>query len=403
VPLNDRDAVLVSAARTPIGRAHKGSLIGVRPDDLAVAALRGALERSGARADLALDDLILGCAEPRGEQGQNAARRIALLLGRDDLPGTSVNRFCASSLQGLRMALHAIRADEGDAFLVAGTESVSRTPADPPQVHPDFAPAQKRAATQLAGEGWEDPRSTGHLPDYYAAMGATAEFVARATGTSRADQDAFAAESQRRAAAAQQSGYFAEEIVSVVTPDGAIVDADDSPRPGTTAEKLGGLNPVFAEHGTVTAGNACPLNDGASALLVMSAGRARAEGLEPAARIIGTTVTALSPEIMGLGPVEATGRLLDRHGLTAADLDVVELNEAFAAQAVPVIRQLGLDPEKVNPHGGAIALGHPFGATGARLVQTLAHGLTARDGHLGVATLCIGGGQGMAMLLERLS
>lgn len=399
----DQDTVIVSAARTPIGRAHKGSLITARPDDLAVTAIEGALRRAGVDSGLKMDDLIMGCAEPRGEQGQNVARRVALLLGADALPGTSVNRFCASSLQALRMAFHAIRSGEGDCFVVAGTESVSRVEPDPPHAHPAFAEAAEHARRQLKGSSWKDPREHNLLPDYYISMGATAEFVARITGTTRADQDEFAAQSQHRAADATRSGYFAQEIVPVTLASGAIVDTDDSPRPGTTAQKLAGLNPVFAEQGTVTAGNACPLNDGAAALLVMSAGRARAEGLRPLARVLGSTVTALSPEIMGLGPVGATRQLLDRHQLTAADLDVVELNEAFAAQAVPTIRELGLDPERVNPHGGALALGHPFGATGARLVQTLVHGLTERDGHLGVATLCIGGGQGMAVLLERLN
>lgn len=399
------DAVIVAYARTPIGRARKGSLVDVRPEDLALTATEAALAQVPGLPIGEVEDLMLGCAENYGEQGFNLARRIAVLLGEDHLPGTTVNRFCASSLQATRMAFHAIRAGEGAAYLVVGVESVTRVQqAQDEWEAPQFALSHDEVRRQLVETlEWSDPRERGLLPDYYMGMGITAEFVARHTGTTREDQDAWALLSQQRAGAAQDSGFFTGEIAPVTSPDGSVVDRDDSPRPGTTAEALAGLSPVFHPEGTVTAGNACPMNDGASALLVVSGEAARHHGLTPLARIVATGVSGLSPEIMGLGPVEASRMALGRAGLTAADLDLVELNEAFAAQVVPSARQLGIDPEILNVHGGAIALGHPYGATGARLIGTLARGLAERDGRFGLATLCVGGGQGMALVLERVS
>lgn len=399
--LNDNDAVIVSSARTPIGRAFKGKLRAVRPEDLAQVAIEEAIARVKTDEVIRFDDLIVGCAEPRGEQGHNIARRIAVLLGQENLPGVTTNRFCASSLQALANAFQAIRAGEGHAFIVAGVESVSRIPQDGSDPHPSFAQSSDLAHRQLQGEAWTDPKSQKLLADYYVPMGATAEFVARKMNVSRLDQDEFAAESQRRASEAHLTGYFEAEIAPVTTPGGEVVSEDESIRSGTTVEKLGTLKSAFTEKGSVTAGNSCPLNDGASALIVMSAKRAQELGLEPLARVLSSQVTALSPEIMGLGPIESTTQLLARNNWAIGDFDVIELNEAFAAQAVPVIRELRLNPDRVNPHGGAIALGHPFGATGARLVQTLIHGLQERDGTRGLATLCIGGGQGMTLAIER--
>lgn len=400
---HDNDAVIVAYARTPIGRAFKGNLAAIRAEDLLHHAAAGALERaSGVELD-DLEDFIVGCAEPHREQGGNIARRVAVLLGSDTLPGTTVNRFCASSVQATRMAFHAIRAGEGDAYLVGGVEQISRSQPDAADPHPAFIESGVRATEQLARDVWTDPRIDGLLPDYYLGMGATAEFVARSTGTTREDQDAWALSSQQRAHRAAEAGFFAGEILPLANPDGAIISVDDSPRSGTTAEGLAALAPVFSASGTVTAGNACPLNDGASALVVTSGRFARERGVHPLARVLSSAVSALSPEIMGLGPIDASRIALDRAGLTTSALDLIELNEAFAAQVVPTIRTLGLDPEKVNVHGGAIALGHPYGATGARLIGTLARGLAETDGTTGLATLCIGGGQGMALVLERLS
>lgn len=398
------DAVIVSYRRTPIGRARKGSLAGVRPEDLAVAAIRGALSDLGQLDSVGFADAYVGCAVPQGAQGDNIGRRVMVLAGMDKVPAVTVNRFCASSLQATAMAAQAVRAGDGDAFLVSGVESTSSTPPVVESPHPAFTEAARRADDIFeSGQGWEDPRDHGQLPDVYLSMGKTAEFVARQTGTTRRDQDEWALESQLRAERAIESGYFAREIVPVTTTAGTVVSTDDGPRAGTTLEALSGLKPVFHESGTVTAGNASPLNDGASALVVMSAERAGALGLKPLARILGSAASGLSPEIMGLGPVDSSRRLLERLGLSIGDIDIVELNEAFAAQVVPVVRKLGADPERVNPFGGAIALGHPFGATGGRLVGTLINGLQSKDGSLGLATLCVGGGQGMAMVLERLS
>lgn len=404
IALAPNDAVIVAYRRTPIGRARKGSLAGERPEDLALEAIRGALSAVPQLQHTEFADAYMGCAVPQGAQGDNIGRRVMVLGGMDRVPAVTVNRFCASSLQATAMAAQAVRAGDGEAFLVAGVESTSSTPPVVDSPHPAFAdPGQCADALFESGKPWVDPREYGQLPDVYLSMGKTAEFVAQQTGTTRRDQDEWALESQLRAERAVGSGYFAREIVPVTTAAGLVVSTDDGPRPGTTMDVLSGLKPVFRESGTVTAGNASPLNDGASALVVMSAKRAGELGLKPLARILGSAASGLSPEIMGVGPVEASSRLLDRLGLSIGDLDIVELNEAFAAQVVPVMRQLGADPERVNPFGGAIALGHPFGATGVRLVGTLINGLQTTDGTLGLVTLCVGGGQGMAMVVERLS
>jgi acetyl-CoA C-acetyltransferase len=404
------EAVIVAAARSPIGRAHKGTLAGMRADDLATAMARAALSQVPQLDPSTLDDIVLGCAQPAGEQGHNLGRMLALRLDLDGVPGTTVQRYCASSLQAIRMAFHAIRAGEGHAFLAAGAESVSRydrgkSDGLPGTRHPRYEPAQARTAAR-SGAGtppWHDPRADGELPDAYIAMGQTAENVAQVCGISRAEQDEFAVASQNRAEKAIADGFFDLDITPVMRPDGVVVDRDDGPRAGTTLEKVAALAPVFRPDGTVTAGNSCPLNDGAAAVVVVSDSRARALGLRPLARIVSTGVSALSPEIMGLGPVEASRRALAAAGLSIADIDLIEINEAFAAQVVPAVRQIGADPDRVNVHGGAIALGHPFGMTGARIATTLINGLRARDGQLGLSTMCAAGGQGMAMVLERLS
>ncbi|MVA77678.1 acetyl-CoA C-acetyltransferase [Auraticoccus sp. F435] len=404
------EAVVVAAARTPIGRAFRGSLASVRPDDLAAGVVRDALAQVPALDPATLDDLYLGCADPRDEQGGNMARRVAVLLGLDGVPASTVNRFCASSVQTARMAFHAIKAGEGHAFVSAGVESVSRyrnfdgAGMDPAESqHPGFADAQRRTAAAAAeNRPWTDPRLRGELPDVYISMGQTAENVAATWGVSRADQDAFAVASQNRAEAAVASGFFAREIAPVTLADGTVVSTDDGPRAGVTLKRVAALRPVFREDGTVTAANCCPLNDGAAACVIMSDVRARELGLTPLARILATGVSALSPEVMGMGPVEATRQVLRRAGMTIDDVDLVEINEAFAAQVVASARELGIDPDRLNVHGGAIALGHPFGSTGARIMTTLINGLRERDAEIGLETMCVGGGQGMAVLLQRL-
>jgi acetyl-CoA C-acetyltransferase len=401
------EAVVVAAARSPIGRAVKGSLTQLRPDDLASVIVRAALDQVPQLDPTELDDLHLGCGEPYDEQGANMARRVAVQLGFDHLPGTTVNRYCSSSLQTTRMAMHAIRAGEGHAFVSAGVECVSRyvQPATGDHfVHPAFRDAMARTQrTADSNERWSDPRADGLLPDVYITMGQTAENVATSLAISRREQDEFAARSQQRAERAIASGFFAREITAVTLPDGRVVDADDGPRPGTTYEKLAALKPAFRAGGTVTAGNACPLNDGAAAVIVMSDARARELGIEPLARVVSTGVSGLSPEIMGLGPVQASRRALALAGMTIDDMDLVEINEAFAVQVIASARQLAIDEDKLNVHGGAIALGHPFGMTGARITTTLINGLRERDGQYGLETMCVGGGQGMAMVLERMS
>jgi acetyl-CoA C-acetyltransferase len=402
------EAVIVAAARSPIGRAFKGSLIELRPDDLATAIVGAALAQVPQLDPAGIDDLYLGCAEPCDEHGANLARRVAVLLGLDTLPGATITRFCASSLQTIRMAFHAIKAGEGDVFVSGGVECVSRY-GDPTAggaerfIHPGFADARERTARMAETRSrWSDPREDDLLPDVYIAMGQTAENVAALRGVSREEQDRFGVRSQNRAEQAIADGFFEREITPVTLPGGSVVDRDDGPRPGVTYERVAALEPVFREDGTVTAGNCCPLNDGAAALVVMSDRRAAELGITPLARIVSTGVSALSPEIMGLGPVEASKQALSRAGMTIGDVDLVEINEAFAAQVIPSARDLGIDEDRLNVHGGAIALGHPFGMTGARIATTLINGLRARDKEIGLETMCVAGGQGMAMILELL-
>jgi acetyl-CoA C-acetyltransferase len=410
------EAVIVATARSPIGRAFKGSLKDERPDDLATAMVQAALAKvagfdPGAEDGQGLDDILLGCAEPSGEAGSNMARVVAVLAGLDRVPAATINRFCASSLQTLRMAFHAIKAGEAQAMVSAGVESVSRYQnwagageTDSSNHNPLFESAAQRTASRAASNiPWTDPRLGGRLPDIYISMGQTAENVATSYGISRAEQDEWAVLSQNRTEAAIAAGFYSRDITPYTRKDGTVVDKDDSPRAGVTLDAVSALQPVFRADGTVTAGNACPLNDGAAAVVVMSDSRARELGLQPLARVVSTGVSALSPELMGMGPVESTRRALALAGLTMDDIDLVELNEAFAVQVVASARELGIDPAKLNVHGGAIALGHPFGMTGARMTSTLLNGLKERDGTLGLATLCVGGGQGMAVVFERLS
>ncbi|MGW4091499.1 acetyl-CoA C-acetyltransferase [Nocardia sp. NPDC004750] len=403
------EAVIVSVARSPIGRAGKGSLRDLRPDDLGAQIVRAALAKVPALDPNGIDDLMLGCGQPAGESGFNLARVVAVLAGLDRVPGTTVNRYCSSSLQTTRMALHAIRAGEGDVFISAGVETVSRYVtgnADglPGTENPVFADAVRRTAKFAAGsEVWTDPRSEDLLPDVYIAMGQTAENVAQLCGVSRAEQDAFGVRSQNLAEAALANGFWERDITAVTLPDGSVVSRDDGPRPGVTLEKVAELKPVFRPDGTVTAANCCPLNDGAAAVVIMSDTKAAELGLTPLARIVATGVSALSPEIMGLGPVEASRQALARAGMTIDDVDLVEINEAFAAQVIPSARELGVDFDKLNINGGSIAVGHPFGMTGARITSTLINSLQFHDKQIGLETMCVGGGQGMAMVLERLS
>jgi len=403
------EAVIVATARSPIGRASKGSLKDVRPDVLTVQMLHAALAKVPALDPREIDDLVLGCGQPGGESGFNIARVVAVLAGMDHLPGTTVNRYCSSSLQSTRMAFHAIKAGEGDVFVSAGVETVSRFTkgnADgfPDTQNPVFDVAQRRTDKLAAGgQTWVDPRTAGELPDVYISMGQTAENVAQLTGTTRADQDAFGVRSQNLAEKAIANGFWERDITPVTLADGTRVSKDDGPRAGVTLESLSQLQPVFRPDGTVTAGNCCPLNDGAAAIVVMSDTKAKALGLTPLARIVSTGVSGLSPEIMGLGPVEASKQALSRAGLTIDDIDLVEINEAFAAQVIPSARQLGVDQDRLNVNGGAIAVGHPFGMTGARITSTLINSLQWHDKQFGLETMCVGGGQGMAMVLERLS
>ncbi len=404
------EAVIVSTARSPIGRAFKGSLVDMRPDDLAAQMVRAALDKVPALDPHDIDDLIMGCGQPAGESGFNIGRVVAVQLGYDFLPGVTVNRYCSSSLQTTRMAFHAIKAGEGDAFISAGVETVSRFAkgnADswPDTKNPLFNSSRERA-DKAAADGatsWHDPREDGELPDVYIAMGETAENVALYTGISREDQDHWGVRSQNRAEEAIKSGFFAREISPVTLPDGTVVSTDDGPRAGTTYEKISGLAPVFRPNGTVTAGNACPLNDGAAAVVIMSDTKAKELGLTPLARIVSTGVSGLSPEIMGLGPIEAVKNALKIAKMSIKDIDLYEINEAFAVQVLGSARALGMDEDKLNVSGGAIALGHPFGMTGARITATLLNNLATHDKTFGIETMCVGGGQGMAMVVERLS
>ncbi|MFC5287182.1 acetyl-CoA C-acetyltransferase [Actinokineospora guangxiensis] len=404
------EAVIVSAVRSPIGRAGKGSLVDLRPDELTAQMVRAALDKVPALDPKDIDDLMLGCGMPGGEAGFNMGRIVAVLLGYDHLPGCTVTRYCASSLQTTRMALHAIKAGEGEVFISAGVEAVSRaangsSDSWPDTRNPVFAEAMARTAAvaETGADSWRDPREDGLVPDAYIAMGQTAENLARLKGVTREDMDHFGVRSQNLAEAAIKSGFWAREITPVTRPDGSVVDTDDGPRPGVTYEKTATLKPVFRPDGLVTAGNCCPLNDGAAALVIMSDTKARDLGLTPLARIVSTGVSGLSPEIMGLGPVEASKRALARAGLGIGDIDLVEINEAFAAQVLPSARDLGVPEDKLNVNGGAIAVGHPFGMTGARITATLINSLQWHDKQFGLETMCVGGGQGMAMVLERLS
>jgi acetyl-CoA C-acetyltransferase len=403
------EAVIVATARSPIGRAFKGSLTGIRPDDLAAQMVAAVLAKVPQLDPADIGDLILGCGLPGGEQGFNMARVVAVLLGHDHLPGTTVNRYCSSSLQTIRMAFHAIRAGEGDAYISAGVECVSRfakgsSDSWPDTKNPLFDDAQSRADRARSGEAgpWHDPREDGLLPDIYIAMGETAENVAQLRGISREQQDEFGVRSQNLAEKAIANGFWQREITPVTLPDGTVVTADDGPRPGVTIEKVAALKPAFRPDGTVTAGNCCPLNDGAAAVVVMSDVKAAELGITPLARIVSSGMTALSPEIMGLGPVQASRQALTRAGMAIADIDLVEINEAFAAQVIPSYTDLGVDLAKLNVNGGAIAVGHPFGMTGARIATTLLNSLQFHDATLGLETMCVGGGQGMAMIFERL-
>lgn len=404
------EAVIVSAARSPIGRAFKGSLKEVRPDDLTAEIIKAALAKVPELDPRDIDDLMLGCGGPGGEQGHNLGRIVAVQMGMDHLPGCTITRYCSSSLQTSRMALHAIKAGEGDVFISAGVETVSRTVKGssdgmPGTQNPLFDEAQARTAAvaQSEGAGWHDPREDGLMPDAYIAMGQTAENLARLKGVTRREMDEFGVRSQNLAEEAIKNGFWEREITPVTTPDGTVVSKDDGPRAGVTLEAVEGLKPVFRPDGLVTAGNCCPLNDGAAALVIMSDTKARELGLTPLARIVSTGVSGLSPEIMGYGPVEASKQALSRAGLSVDDIDLFEINEAFAAQVIPSYKDLGIPLDKLNINGGAIAVGHPFGMTGARITGTLINSLQFHDKQFGLETMCVGGGQGMAMVIERLS
>jgi len=407
------EAVIVAAARTPIGRAVKGSLKDLRPDDLAATIIRTVLDKVPELDRHAIDDVYLGCGLPGGESGFNMGRVVNILNDMDDVPAATITRYCASSVQTTRMAFHAIKSGEGEVFVSAGVETVSRYAKGSSDSWPDthnqvFAEAEARTAEGAAGgpvngAAWRDPREDGHVPDIYMAMGQTAENLAQSRGISRRELDEFGVRSQNLAEKAIVDGFWAREITPVTTPDGTVVDGDDGPRAGVTYEAVSQLQPVFRPDGLVTAGNCCPLNDGAAAVVVMSDTKAAELGVTPLARIVATGVSALSPEIMGLGPVEATKRALAIAGMTIDDIDLVEINEAFAAQVVPSYQDLGIDLDRLNVNGGAIAVGHPFGMTGARLQATMLNSLDWHDKSTGLVTMCVGGGQGMALILERLA
>ncbi|MGN6251145.1 MAG: acetyl-CoA C-acetyltransferase [Marmoricola sp.] len=401
------EAVIVSAARSPIGRANKGSLKDFRPDDLTALIVRTALDKIPELDPNDVDDLLLGCGLPGGESGNNMARVVTTLLGYE-IPGATITRYCSSSVQTSRMAFHAIKAGEADVVISAGVETVSRFVKGtsdhlPDTRNPLFEDAEKRTAEYAqGGRDWHDPREDGQLPDIYIAMGQTAENVARMRGLDRKELDEFGVRSQNLAEKAIADGFWQREITPVTTPDGTVVSADDGPRAGVTYEAISQLQPVFRPDGVVTAGNCCALNDGAAAVVIMSDTKAKELGLTPLARIVSTGVTGLSPEIMGLGPVEATKQALKHAKMSIDDIDLVEINEAFAAQVVPSYQDLGIDLDRLNVNGGAIAVGHPFGMTGARLQNTMLNSLDWHDKSTGLITMCVGGGQGMAMILERM-
>ncbi len=403
------EAVIVSAARSPIGRANKGSLKDLRPDDLTAFIVKTALDKVPALDPNTVDDLLLGCGLPGGESGNNMGRVVNILNGMDQVPGATITRYCASSVQTSRMAFHAIKAGEADVIISAGVETVSRfakgTSDHWPDTHnPLFAEAEARTEeTAQGGVDWHDPREDGNLPDIYIAMGQTAENVAKMRGLSRQELDEFGVRSQNLAEKALEAGFWQREITPVTTPDGTVVSTDDGPRAGVTYEGVSQLKPVFRPDGVVTAGNCCALNDGAAAVVIMSDTKAAELGLTPLARIVSTGVSGLSPEIMGLGPVEATRNALRYAGMSIDDIDLVEINEAFAAQVVPSYQDLGIDLDRLNVNGGAIAVGHPFGMTGARLQNTMLNSLDFHDKSTGLITMCVGGGQGMALILERVS
>ena len=372
--------------------------------------MQAALDKVPALDPHDLDDLLLGCGMPGGEQGFNMARNVAVKLGHDHLPGATITRYCSSSLQTTRMAMHAIRPGEGHAFVSAGVEMVSRfvkgnSDSLPDTQNPFWDEAQARNAhlSEGSADTWHDPREDGQVPDVYLAMGQTAENLAGLKGVTREEMDEFAARSQNNAEKSIANGFFDREITPVQLPDGSTMAVDDGPRPGVTVEGMSGLKPVFRPDGRITAGNACPLNDGAAAVVVLSDTKAAELGLTPLARIVSSAVTGLSPEIMGYGPVEATRRALQLAGMTVDDIDLFEINEAFAAQVIPSYRDLDIPLDKLNVFGGAIALGHPFGCTGARITGTLLNGLQSLDKQWGLETMCVGGGMGMAMVVERLS
>ena len=402
-------AVIVAIARSPIGRAEKGSLKDMRPDDLLVAMIKDVLDQVPMLDPNEIDDFLVGTGSPAGESGYNIARIAAVMLGLDEVPGVTVNRYCSSSLQTTRMAMHAIRAGEGEVFISAGVETVSRysngwSDFMSGTTNQVFTKALERSQQRAAQPtDWQDPRSFGELPDAYISMGQTAENVAQVKGISRAEQDEFAVRSQVLAQLAIANGFWAKDITPIKLPDGTIVSTDDGPRPNVTLDAVSQLKPVFRPDGTVTAGNCCPLNDGAAALVVMSDSKAKSLGITPLARIVSTGLTGLSPEIMGMGPVDASRQALARAGMKITDIDLVEINEAFAAQVIPSARELGVDIDKLNVNGGAIAVGHPFGMTGARITSTLINSLQFHDKQFGLETMCVGGGQGMAMILERMS
>ena len=398
------EAVIVATARSPIGRANKGSLVDLRPDDMTAQILRALMAKVPQVKASDIEDLMLGIGQPAGEGGFNIARVAAILAGLDDVPGVTVNRYCSSSLQTIRMAAHAIKAGEGDCFIAAGVETVSRYASGASDTAPNaiFKPSGERTKARAAGghPAWTPPQG---LPDYYIAMGQTAENVREIEGVTRQEMDEWGARSQQRAVANQKNGFFEREISPLTLPNGTVVSKDDGPRDGTTVEGLAGLKPAFRPDGHITAGNACPLNDGAAAVMVMSAEKAKKLGLTPLARIVSSGVSGLNPEIMGLGPIEACRQAMKRAGMTIKDIDLVEINEAFAAQVIPSAKHLGIDYDKLNVHGGAIALGHPFGMTGARIMTTLINGLQSTGKTVGMESMCVGGGQGMAMIVERLS
>ena len=402
------EAVIVSAARSPIGRANKGSLKDLRPDDLTATIIQAALDKIPGLDPSTIDDHYLGCGLPGGESGNNMARVVNVLMGLDSVPGATITRYCSSSVQTSRMAMHAIKAGEGDIFISAGVEMVSRFAKGtsdhwPDTKNPKFADAEQRTIKYAeGGADWHDPREDGLLPDAYIAMGQTAENVARMRGLDKKELDEFGVRSQNLAEKAIADGFWAREITPVTTPDGTVVTADDGPRAGVTYDAIKDLKPVFRPDGVVTAGNCCALNDGAAAVIVMSDTKAAELGLKPLARIVSTGVSGLSPEIMGLGPVEASKNALKYAGMSIGDIDLVEINEAFAAQVVPSYQDLGIDIDRLNVNGGAIAIGHPFGMTGARLQNTMLNSLDWHDKSTGLITMCVGGGQGMAMILERI-